>query len=143
MLHGLGARFLACSSSSIESLGELERLHELTAYLVREQDRHEVVLRPRGQGPSQVVDEVRSPVIAVSRSVLHAGRLSEGRFYVVTRSWSSDGELIERTKDFLTWADRAFRTVKRRLRFVHSLGAYCGQEAAEFLSLPPIARRGR
>jgi hypothetical protein len=73
---------------------------------------------------------------------LHAGRLSRGRFYVVTRVSSPDGGVVEKAKDFLTWTDRVFRAVKRRLRYVHSLDAYCGQDAAEYLARAPSAARG-
>ena len=140
-LRRLGARFLVGSARSIDSLGELERLQELTAYLAREQDVGDLAFRTLGHGPSTILDEQRSPVIEFSRSVLHAGRLGRGRFYVVTRYWSPGGERTEKPQEFLAWADRVFRTVKLRLRYVHSLGAYCGAEAAELLGRVPDAAR--
>ena len=78
-----------------------------------------------------LVDEEHSEVIEFSGCDFDGETLMIGRFYFQTDMLIGD-TIWPKRPEFLKWADRIFRTMKKPLRYSKSMEAYVGKDADEW-----------
>lgn len=72
--------------------------------------------------------DLQSEAIEFSGCEFDENLLVRGRFYFQNDLLSND-LIIPKRQDFLTWADKVFRTVKKSLRRSKTMNAYIGEHA--------------
>jgi hypothetical protein len=76
------------------------------------------------------VDSERSEMIEFSTCDYGAGMLLEGGFYYQKDMLSASNDaILAKSAEFVAWAERIFRTAKKRLRYLPEFEAYIGREA--------------
>jgi hypothetical protein len=75
--------------------------------------------------------QIESEVIEVQGCEYEGNVLVQGRFYF-QNDVLSNGVIIPKRKEFLAWAHKVFRTVKKSLRWSKTFDAYVGEEAEKW-----------
>lgn len=92
---------------------------DLSLYLVRKEDLHEVKFYFLPNQNCWYVDSLRSPVIQYSRCYATDSLIRRGRLYFQP-GYYEESDWVEKDHAFVAWADRIIKTVRRKLR-LHKL----------------------
>ena len=97
--------------------------------IARRADLADIRFKPTGYRDDDfscnVTDE---PVVEFDRFFLFKNFLRAGRFYRVDQYWNKDRELASKSPEFVEWADRLYKLVKKSLTKVEQ-GHFAGAEA--------------
>jgi len=80
-----------------------------------------------------IVDTLFSDVIEFSGCYFDEKTLQRGRFFYDPGFYNAE-QWQEKSPEFLTWAEKVFRTAKKTLKRIPSLDAYVGQDAEHWRS---------
>jgi hypothetical protein len=86
-----------------------------------------VVIKPASDIKVYVRPE-NSDVVELWRPYASDGSIRPGRVFYTPRYW--DGELVEKSAEFVKWAERLVRAIRKSLTHDKALGAYVGEDAA-------------
>lgn len=87
----------------------------LAIYLVRPSDLTAIRWTGLSEQDHKSVDEQRSPVIEFVRCYQGPDYLTRGRLYYQGTYFDSDGNVVSKNQEFLTWADSVIKLVRRVL----------------------------
>ena len=100
-------------------------------YLVREVDLDSVITKEvPGQG-YWTIDDLCSPVIELTLGRIEKDVIRRGRLYYNDNYYDSTGKLVNKSSDFLKWANRIFASAKSWLTYDREVSSYVGKEAQE------------
>jgi hypothetical protein len=102
-------------------------------WLAREEDLELISLNYISAQGYWLVDQIRSPVLELSRGGMDESRLVPGRLYYRTGYYDGP-EWVGFSPEFLEWADGIFRFVRRRFPYSRETRTYDGVHAKEWLS---------
>jgi hypothetical protein len=105
---------------------------EFDALLFQLQDLQSVVTRRSGNKREYLVDIDRSPVIQFHRCVTRDQTIISGRLYYHAVFFDQFDQKYEKPKEFISWAGKVFRMVKRH-GYRNESGYYVGRGAKELL----------
>lgn len=100
--------------------------------LVRPEDMAAVVTAPVPAQGYWTIDELRSPVVELTRCFFDGATLRRGRLYYVDGYYNANGVWEEKSEAFRTWAKRALSRVRRLLKRYDA--DYIGPGADSWLS---------
>lgn len=79
------------------------------------------------------VDSLYSPVVEFSRCYFDGEVLRTGRLFYDSGYYDDSGKWVEKDRDFLEWADKLFRVVRKMLKKVPGQRRYAGTDAQAWL----------
>jgi hypothetical protein len=103
----------------------------LFLYLVRPDDLSAVRTREVAAQRYWSVDDLRSPVIELTRCYYNGKILRRGRLYFVDGYYGAEDQWVEKPEEFKAWANRLFAAARKTLTFDKNLGAHIGPEAEQ------------
>jgi hypothetical protein len=77
------------------------------------------------------VDDLRSPVIELTRCYYNGEILRRGRLHFVDGYYGAQDQWVEKPEEFKAWAMRLFAAARKTLTFDKELGAHIGREAMQ------------
>jgi len=97
--------------------------------IARRADLAEIRFKPTGYRDDDFACNVTyEPVVEFDRFFLFKNFLRAGRFYRVDEYWNEENELTSKPPEFIEWADRLYKLVKKSLTRVEQ-GHFAGIEA--------------
>ena len=106
----------------------------LKVFFLRAADRADVSLQSVDGQSFWVLDELRSPVVELSRCYYNGTELRRGRFYFHQGYWGGDEKWVDKSKGFVEWANRTFSAIRRSLSRDAGLDAYLGPHAKAWIA---------
>ena len=103
----------------------------LFLYLVRPSDLSAVRTEEVTAQGYWSVDDLRSPVIELTRCYYNGKILRRGRLYFVDGYYGAQDQWVEKPEEFKAWAKRLFAAARKTLTFDKNLGAHIGPEAEQ------------
>lgn len=100
-------------------------------FLVRDDDVGSVVMREVPAQNYWVVDSLRSPVIEFTRSFCDGQQIRAGRLWYEKGYFGDEGEPLQKSQQFLTWADKIFKSSRQYLK--KSGNHLIGEQAFEMI----------
>lgn len=77
------------------------------------------------------IDVERSEIIEFNRSYCDKGLIQGDRIYYTPVYWLPTDGLVDKSRDFVTWAERVVRAIKKSLIRDKVSGDYIGHDAAQ------------
>jgi hypothetical protein len=113
-----------------ESSIMLDPVTEHFAILIaRRADLPHIHYRPTGSPKNDYwCDEYRQPIVQFDRSFFFKRFIRAGRMYRHDRYYNEHDELVSKSPEFIEWADRLYKLVKKSLIKIER-GRYAGREA--------------
>lgn len=102
----------------------------LGIYIARPDDIHSIRFRPIQEQNNFAVDELRSPVIEMTRCFFDGQKLRRGRLYYDESFYEENGILITKPPAFRDWAKRVLSEAIKGLSKEKVQLAYLGAEAS-------------
>jgi hypothetical protein len=78
------------------------------------------------------INALRSPIIEFRRSYMDDNIIRQGRMYFIPR-YLENNQWVDKSPEFVAWADSILRFMRRHLRRLPSIGCYAGGDAAWLL----------
>ncbi len=103
----------------------------LFTYLVRRVDLDSVLTKHVPTQGYWIIDELRSPVIEITRCYYDGQLLRRGRFYYNDAYYDDAGQPCGKSPGFSDWAKKVLSKARRILTYNKQLGAYVGEEAIQ------------
>lgn len=87
-----------------------------------------------------LVDEHKSPVIKLGRCYVDDKLIRRNRMYYTDGDYDANGQWVEKSEDFKTWAKAVFRAAKKGLTCLKDAhaGWYIGPEAQQWIETKGI-----
>ena len=127
----LSAKELAYRGQQVLARVEHMGKTPLTLYLARPADVGAVAFREVAEQGYWTVDDLRSPVVELTRCYFDGKMLRSGRLFYETGYYGGDGAWVDKPKAFLAWAEALLGAARKALRREPRLDAYLGPEARE------------
>jgi len=105
----------------------------LTIYLAPQSQLENIVCEKVPSKGYWTIDSLRSPVVEFSRCYFNGRILKEGRLFYDTGYYDESGKWVDKSEDFLKWAERLFRITKKILNKSPDNQAYIGPNALIWL----------
>jgi len=123
---------LRCNELEFQSHLSIRRMGDewLTLYLTRPEDLEQIRLLETTDQGYWHVDSLRSPVVEFCRCYYGNGILRCGRLFFDTGYYDNTGHWIDKSDQFLTWADAVLAQARRTLYYDKTLQSYFGTDAA-------------
>lgn len=86
---------------------------EFMLWLARHIDIPQITLQFVPQQLYWLVDEERSPVVQLHKSIIKGQTILRGRLYFYTGYYDRDGRWVAKPDDFIRWADGLIRWIRR------------------------------
>lgn len=105
-------------------------------YLVREKDIENVVIKSVAE-KYWTIDISRSPAVELIKSYHNESIARTGRLYFLTGFYDRDGSWIDKSPEFLKWAESLLRWIRRNYHSdprVPRAGLYIGPSAWKWIS---------
>jgi len=99
-------------------------------YLCREADVGAIRLQKVRSRDYFYVDEHESNVVEFLRSYRESNSYHPGRVYYVAKFFKSDGMVVEKSLDFVRWAEKLFKVVRSCVKSQRIGLGYAGPDAA-------------
>ena len=104
---------------------------EVFSFLARRTDLDLVVMKEIPTQGYWTIDDLRSPVVQLIRSVCDRDQIKRGRLFYDASYYDQTGKLVSKDTEFIKWAKGTFSRARRLLTYNRQLGAYLGAEAVE------------
>lgn len=78
-----------------------------------------------------VIDQLQSEVIDIILSDRPPGNIDLGRLFIERTCKTPEGEIVYKSKEFLSWYDRVSRWIRKNYHYNKLLGAYVSPRAEE------------
>lgn len=101
----------------------------LRCLIARRADLADIHFKPTGYRPDDFACNVTyEPVVEFDRFFFAKNFMRAGRFYRVDQYWNADDEVESKSPEFIEWAERLYKLVKKSLARVEQ-GHFAGAEA--------------
>jgi len=106
----------------------------LRVYLAQEGDLSGIVTEEVPTQQYWLIDVVQSLAVEFDRSYYNGQILGRGRLYFQTGYYDSNDQCIDKPEEFVRWADRLLRWIRRHYKRNPETGFYLGPHAWEWVA---------
>jgi len=101
-------------------------------YLTRRNDLYAISIKKINKQQYWLIDPLHSPVVEFGKSSFNGKVLRRSRIYYDPYYYDEEGNVIEKPKDFIKWADSLLRWIRRHYKKDPVWGFYIGPAALEW-----------